>query len=70
MVSRLQAAKPPAPVIFDDPINSLDYKRLAEVVDRIAVLSETRQVIVFTHNIWFTTELLARFEKRPQDCSY
>jgi hypothetical protein len=33
-------------------------------------LSETRQVIVFTHNIWFTTELLARFEKRPQDCSY
>lgn len=62
--------KPPAPVIFDDPINSLDYKRLAEVVDRIVVLSETRQVIVFTHNIWFTTELLARFEKRPQDCSY
>jgi len=62
--------KPPAPVIFDDPINSLDYKRLAEVVDRIVVLSDTRQVIVFTHNIWFTTELLARFEKRPQDCSY
>jgi recombinational DNA repair ATPase RecF len=62
--------KPPAPVIFDDPINSLDYKRMAEVVDRIAVLSDTRQVIVFTHNIWFTTELLARFEKRTQDCSY
>jgi energy-coupling factor transporter ATP-binding protein EcfA2 len=62
--------KPPAPVIFDDPINSLDYKRMAEVVDRIAALSDTRQVIVFTHNIWFTTELLARFEKRTQDCSY
>jgi len=62
--------KPSAPVIFDDPINSLDYKRMAEVVGRIVALSETRQVIVFTHNIWFTTELLARFEKRPQDCSY
>jgi len=62
--------KPPAPVIFDDPINSLDYRRMAEVVNRIVSLSETRQVIVFTHNIWFTTELLARFEKRPQDCSY
>jgi recombinational DNA repair ATPase RecF len=62
--------KPSAPVIFDDPINSLDYKRLAEVVDRIVALSDTRQVIVFTHNIWFTTELLARFEKRPLDCSY
>ena len=62
--------KPPAPVIFDDPINSLDYKRMAEVVDRIVTLCDTRQVIVFTHNIWFTTELLARFSKRPQDCSY
>jgi recombinational DNA repair ATPase RecF len=62
--------KPPAPVIFDDPINSLDYRRMAEVVNRIVSLSDSRQVIVFTHNIWFTTELLARFEKRPQDCSY
>ena len=62
--------KPPAPVIFDDPINSLDYKRMAEVVNRIVALSDTRQVIVFTHNIWFTTELLARFEHRKQDCSY
>jgi energy-coupling factor transporter ATP-binding protein EcfA2 len=62
--------KPPAPVIFDDPINSLDFRRMEEVVNRIVSLSDTRQVIVFTHNIWFTTELLARFEKRPQDCSY
>ena len=63
-------AEAPAPVIFDDPINSLDYRRMTEVVNRIAALSDTRQVIVFTHNIWFTTELLARFEKRTQDCSY
>ncbi len=62
--------KPPAPVIFDDPINSLDYKRMTEVVSRIILLSESRQVIVFTHNIWFATELLARFEKMPQECSY
>src|SRR5262249_28822429 len=62
--------KPVAPVIFDDPVNSLRFKRMAEVVCRIVLLSETRQVVVFTHNIWFTTELLARFEKRPNDCSY
>ncbi len=62
--------KPPAPVIFDDPINSLDYKRLDVVVSRIILLSDSRQVIVFTHNIWFAAELLARFEKKPQDCSY
>jgi hypothetical protein len=43
---------------------------MAEVVGRIVKLSDTRQVIVFTHNIWFTTELLARFENRSGDCSY
>jgi recombinational DNA repair ATPase RecF len=59
-----------APVVFDDPVNSLDYKRLREVVDRIELLSATRQVIVFTHNIWFATELLSRFEDRKQYCTY
>jgi hypothetical protein len=43
---------------------------MAEVVNRIVALSDSRQVIIFTHNIWFTTELLARFEHRKQDCSY
>lgn len=64
------ALKPAAPVIFDDPITSLDYRRMSEVVKRIVDLSEQRQVTIFTHNIWFTTELLAAFEKRPQDCAY
>ena len=62
--------KPPAPVIFDDPINSLDYIRISEVVNRIVGLSATRQVIVFTHNIWFATELLSKFEKKPGECGY
>ena len=58
-----------APIVFDDPVNSLDYKRLRYVVDRIVALSEERQIVVFTHNIWFTAELLNRFEKAPpQDC--
>lgn len=59
-----------APIIFDDPINSLDHRRLHEVADRIAHLAPTRQVVLFTHNIWLATELLARFEKRPGECSY
>jgi hypothetical protein len=62
--------KPAAPVVFDDPITSLDYRRMSEVVARIVELTQTRQVVVFTHNIWFTTELLAAFEKSPQDCAY
>jgi hypothetical protein len=59
-----------APIILDDPVNSLDHRRLQEVSDRIAALASVRQVIVFTHNIWLATELLARFDRRPGDCSY
>lgn len=67
-----EAAMPQAvaPVVFDDPVTSLDYKRLQHVVDRIVQLSAERQVVVFTHNIWFTAELLNRFEKNPAACSY
>ncbi|HMJ05261.1 MAG TPA: AAA family ATPase, partial [Chthoniobacterales bacterium] len=60
-----------APVVFDDPVNSLDYKRLQYVVDRVVELSATRQVIVFTHNIWFAAEILSRFDKATTgDCTY
>ena len=59
-----------APILFDDPVTSLDYKRLEYIVDRLYELSAEHQIIVFTHNIWFATTLLARFEKSPDDCSY
>ena len=59
-----------APIVFDDPVNSLDHRRLQEVSDRIAALVPTCQVVVFTHDIWLATELLARFDKRPQECVY
>lgn len=64
------ALKPKAPVIFDDPVNSLDYRRMSELVDRLVELSRDRQVVIFTHNIWFTMELLHRFEKNAAECSY
>ena len=60
----------PAPIVLDDPVTSLDYKRLPHVADRLVELSETRQVIVFTHNIWFTMELLARFDRDRTACTY
>jgi len=60
----------PAPIIFDDPVNSLDYRRIHEVASRIAKLAEARQVVVFTHSIWLTTELLAHFDKIRPLCTY
>lgn len=58
-----------APIIFDDPVSSLDHRRVHEVADRIARLAQTEQVIVFTHDIFFATNLLARFEKSKR-CNY
>lgn len=66
--ARLRATN--APVIFDDPVTSLDYERLGEVASRLAYLANERQVIVFTHNIWFAAELLEKFRDRKKDCAY
>lgn len=58
-----------APVIFDDPVSSLDHRRINEVAQRIARLAEDNQVIVFTHDILFATTLLSLFEKSKR-CTY
>lgn len=58
-----------APVIFDDPVSSLDHRRINEVAQRITSLAETTQVIVFTHDIFFATTLLTLMEKSKR-CSY
>ena len=58
-----------APVIFDDPVSSLDHRRINEVARRIANLAEANQVIVFTHDILFATTLLSLFEKSKPDKS-
>lgn len=40
-----------SPVIFDDPITSLDHYIIDEVARRLVKLSEERQVIIFTHSV-------------------
>ena len=40
-----------SPVIFDDPVNSLDHNIIDEFARRLITLSTQRQVIVFTHSI-------------------
>lgn len=59
-----------SPVVFDDPVTSLDHKRLEYVVDRLVALSQYRQVVIFTHDIWFAACLLARFEREPDGCAF
>jgi hypothetical protein len=61
-----------APVILDDPITSLDARRVDEVAERIVNLSTDHQVIVFTHHLYFATKLLAAFESSSSrgHCSF
>ena len=57
------------PIIFDDPVSSLDHRRVREVANRIADLASDHQVVVFTHDIFFATCLLAIFENSDR-CIY
>lgn len=59
-----------APVVFDDPVSSLDHRRVSEVAERVVALSEKAQVIVFTHNIFFTTKLLQIIDDAGLTCAY
>jgi energy-coupling factor transporter ATP-binding protein EcfA2 len=40
-------------VVFDDPVSSLDHRRRERVAKRLAIEAAQRQVIVFTHDIYF-----------------
>lgn len=50
-LTELQLDKSTAPVVFDDPVTSLDHKIIDEVARRLVNLSRERQVVVFTHSI-------------------
>ena len=44
-------------LIFDDPVSSLDHMKRDSVARRIVELAKDRQVVVFTHDVAFTTLL-------------
>lgn len=50
-------------VVLDDPVSSLDHRRRWEVAERLALESLTRQVIVFTHDIYFLCILEQKSEE-------
>ncbi len=58
------------PIIFDDPVSSLDYRRMDKVADRLAQLSTEHQVIVFTHNIMFAAKLLDHCQSRRNRAAF
>lgn len=61
-LTELQLDNVKAPVIFDDPVNSLDHRIIDEVGKRLIELSKQRQVIIFTHSILLLHSLIQQSE--------
>jgi ABC-type Mn2+/Zn2+ transport system ATPase subunit len=63
-LTELQLDNIKAPVIFDDPVNSLDHNIIDDVARRLIKLSSERQVVVFTHSVLLFNSFLY-FSKQP-----
>jgi len=57
-LTELQLDNTKAPVVYDDPVNSLDHKIIDEVARRLLTLSSERQVIIFTHSVLLFNSLM------------
>ena len=55
--AELHVANHACPIVFDDPVTSVDHIYKRKIAERIALESKLRQVIVFTHDIVFLMEL-------------
>lgn len=51
-------------IIFDDPVTSLDHERRETIAVRLAEEAATKQVIVFTHDIFFMFSLKYHAEQK------
>lgn len=51
------------PLVFDDPITSLDHNFQTHVVKRLSELAKETQVIVFTHDFVFSNDLCFEAQK-------
>lgn len=62
-MAELRLGKGHGGIVLDDPVSSLDHRRRWEVAERLAKESLTRQVIVFTHDIYFLLILEQKAEE-------
>lgn len=69
-LAELESLPHTSTVIFDDPSTSLDHSYRRAIARRLVVLSETRQVLVFTHDAVFLTELAMALQRSDRSASY
>jgi len=52
-LAEIRVSKRKGGIIFDDPMSSLDHRRRERIANRLVKEASVRQVIVFTHDIFF-----------------
>ena len=58
------------PVVFDDPVTSLDHEISDKLAKRLIALSKERQVIIFTHNLSFAKQLMEGVTIHQVNCEH
>ncbi len=56
-LAELEVISDPSPVIFDDPVSSIDQEGRRHIARTLVALAADQQVIVFTHELSFIYEL-------------
>jgi energy-coupling factor transporter ATP-binding protein EcfA2 len=62
-ISEMQLSEINRGIIFDDPVNSLDDGRKKDIASRLIKESVSKQVIVFTHDLIFVSNLITFSEE-------
>ena len=62
-LTELSTAPTKAGIIFDDPVSSLDHVWRERIAKRLVAEAKDRQVIVFTHDLFFLRSLLATCDR-------
>jgi len=57
-LTEIQIDKNNCGIIFDDPVTSLDHERKDKIAKRLVSEAANRQVIIFTHDIVFMSQLV------------
>lgn len=69
-LAELSLSSGAAGAVFDDPVSSLDHLRRARVAERLVKESQRRQVIVFTHDTVFLSELRSCVDALQSQAAY
>lgn len=69
-LAELESQPHTSTVVFDDPSTSLDHVYRRAIAKRLVAMAKTRQVLVFTHDAVFLTELAMALQQVDRTASY